>query len=236
MEAAAHVRAVSTPDGASRVASLRGGGPLCLRNIEDVVYMDIAPQSGDDLWLDITIDPGAHLALRGVGGFLTPPDPFGLPSHLTITATVGDGATLDWQPQPTVSVEGSLFRSSTSISLGKGAKLTYVEDICLGLKHKTPGGITSSLQIRRNDQLIVRNTNRLGRDSLDSTSYSAARELRRITTMIRSTDQPIHANPICWHMEAFERSAVASMQLEKLQFDVSVVRRAGAHALSISNN
>ncbi len=228
MDAAAHIRAESSPDGASRITTLRDGNSLHLQSVEDVVYMDVAPQSGDDLWINISIDPGATLALRGVGGFLTPADPFELPSHLTITAAVGKGATLDWQAQPIVSVAGSRFRTSTSIVLDDDAKLTYVEDICLGRPYEEAGGVISSLQIKRRNNMLVQNTNRLGADSEPLLPNSSSDEIRRMTTMVRSTDQPDSANPIRWKMQEFRRSAAARTHVENLELNVSVVRRAAS--------
>lgn len=225
MDAAAHIRAESSPDGASRITTLRDGKSLQFQTIEDVVYMDFTPQSGDDLWINISIDPGATLALRGVGGFLTPADPMGLPSHLAVTAAVGKGATFDWQPQPTVSVAGSRFRSSTSIVLDQEAKLTYVEDICLGRPYEAAGGVISSLQIRRLNELLIRNTNRLGEDAEHSLTEQLSDDIRRMTTMVRSVDQPESDNPIRWKMQEFRRSAAARSRVENLQLDVSVVHR-----------
>ncbi len=97
------------------------------------------PLGGDELHLTVRVGPGASLTVRSVAAMLAQPGPAGRPSVLHAEVEVGDGATLDWDPQPLISVTGSDHRSTTALHLGAAAQVRFAETLLLG-RHLEPGG------------------------------------------------------------------------------------------------
>jgi urease accessory protein len=110
------------------------------------------PLSGDDLSFTVRIGAGASVQMNSVGASMAQPGAHGGPSHLRTSVFVGDGATLEWDLQPTVSVIGSDHRSVTMIEAAPTATVRFVESIWLG-RHDEPSG---QLSVRQ--RLVVGDT------------------------------------------------------------------------------
>ena len=148
MRAAAQVCAA--PGG--RLAELRSEVPLTLRWADGCLYVvgsAFAPLGGDDLALDIVVEPGASLTVRTVAASIAQPSPSGLPSRFAVTARVGAGGSLRWLPEPGVAAVGAVHHADAVVDLAVDAELTWREEVILG-RHGEPGGEwRSTLRVTR---------------------------------------------------------------------------------------
>ena len=88
------------------------------------------------------IGPGARARCRSVAAQLALPVCLDKLSALDVQVEVGDGADVDWWPQPVVSVAASDHRSTTRLDVGDGAAVRWVEELVLGRHHEAPGRIS----------------------------------------------------------------------------------------------
>jgi urease accessory protein len=151
MRARASARAEMTASG-TRVVALRSEAPLVLRETPDALYLvggAGGPLGGDDLALDVEVGPGAHLRVRSAGATLAQPGPHGGSSRLRCTIRVGDGASLDWAPEPLVSVRASDHVVETTVDLAASAWLELHDEIALGRADEAPGRLRSRCRVTR---------------------------------------------------------------------------------------
>src|SRR5690606_16454777 len=67
----------------------------------------------------------------------------------------GEGALLDWSPEPTVSVRGSDHRAETFVDLAAGATCRLVEEFALGRTGEPPGRLATRLRIVREGRPLL---------------------------------------------------------------------------------
>jgi urease accessory protein len=106
------------------------------------------PLGGDDLVLDVTVGDGATLVVRGVAAMLAQPgvDPDER-GRLSIRATVGEGATLDWDPEPTILVEGCRLDLGVSLDAASDACIRWSEELVLGRSGEGSGEVVSRTRV-----------------------------------------------------------------------------------------
>ncbi|HEY8548174.1 MAG TPA: urease accessory protein UreD [Acidimicrobiales bacterium] len=142
---------------------VRSEVPLTLRWADGCLYVvgsGFAPLGGDDLALDVVVEPGATLTVRTVAASIAQPDATGAPSRFSVTARVGEGATLRWLPEPGVAARGAVHRAEATVELAAGAELVWREEVVLG-RHGEPGGRwCSSVDVRTaaGDPILVQTT------------------------------------------------------------------------------
>lgn len=104
------------------------------------------PLGGDTLALDIVVGPRAHLVVRGVAATLALPGAGGEPARLSVRATIGPGACLDWAPEPTIVAHRARLELDTEIEVespSAGTLLRWCEELVLGRSGETPGQVTA---------------------------------------------------------------------------------------------
>ena len=114
------------PGGTVRLPVQRSQAPLILRRTADAVYLvggAAGPLGGDTLELRIEVRAGATLRLRTVAAAVALPGRYGQESLLTVTATVGAGARLEYLPEPTVAADGARHRTGVAVDLAEDATL-----------------------------------------------------------------------------------------------------------------
>lgn len=121
------------------------GGP----HAGGVVWVGTAagPVGGDDLRLRVDVGPGAELRLTSVAASLVLPGPRGDRSATAVAVTAGDGARLWWCPEPTIVAAGADHRADTTVRLGAGVELVWVEEVVLGRHGERAGRLRSRLRI-----------------------------------------------------------------------------------------
>lgn len=118
------VRVIDQPSSALTLAMVNGAaGPL----------------GGDRLRFRLRVGPGAHVAVCSVAAAMAQPGPRGEPSALSVDLDVGQGATLDWRPQSTVSVVGSDHRVVVRLSATSTSTVAMREGVSLGRTGELPG-------------------------------------------------------------------------------------------------
>lgn len=97
------------------------------------------PLGGDRLRFDLRVGAGCLVVVRSVAAALAQPGPRGEHSELDVEITVGAQATLDWSPEPTVSVIGSDHRVRLRLAVDATGTTAFTERISLG-RHAEAGG------------------------------------------------------------------------------------------------
>ena len=97
------------------------------------------PLGGDRLRFRLEVGVGAHVAVRSVAAAMAQPGPAGEPSQLDVDIVVAERASLDWRPQPTVSVVGSDHRAVVRLSATGSSIVTMHEGVSLGRHGEPPG-------------------------------------------------------------------------------------------------
>jgi urease accessory protein len=137
--------------GRSTTSALVAEAPLLLRVTDrtagegvtvQLVGGAAGPLTGDRLSLDIDVCAGARLTMRSVAASLAQPGRVGAGRSVsTVTATVAPGASLDWWPEPLISVAGSDHLQVTRLQLADDtASARWVDELVLG-RHEQPSGI-----------------------------------------------------------------------------------------------
>jgi urease accessory protein len=140
--AGAAIVAEVAADGKTRLPVLRSQAPLVLRRTPGAVYLvggAAGPIGGDRLDLGIEVRDGAALTVRTAAAAVALPGPDGLESVLTVTATVGAGARLEYLPEPLVVAAGARHATDIRVTLAEGASLLLRDELILG-RHGEPGG------------------------------------------------------------------------------------------------
>ncbi|WP_433326040.1 urease accessory protein UreD [Spirillospora sp. CA-294931] len=172
-------RAAVTAEG-TRLTRLRSDGPLALRATPDAVYLVGAaagPLGGDRLELDIDVRPGARLSVRSAATAVALPGPG--QSRMTVRATVGEGAHLDFHPEPTVAAARCDHRAEAFVALAPGATLRWCEEVVLGRHREPPGRHTGRLDVMLDGVPLLRHELRLDVPS----SYATAAVLGGATAV-----------------------------------------------------
>jgi urease accessory protein len=155
LTATAHV--VASADGTFPVLDSRI--PLVLRRTPDAVYLvggAAWPLGGDRLCLDIEVRPHASLRLCTTAASVALPGLAGGESVFRVNATVGDGARLEYLPEPTVIADGARHRMEVSVTLAGTASLLLREELVLG-RHGEKGGYgVTRLSIDRAGRPLLR--------------------------------------------------------------------------------
>src|SRR5690242_4151096 len=146
MRATARIVAEADGRGGTRLTVLRGESPLLVRRTGGrsgggatvhLVGGAAGPLRGDDLRLEITVGPGAHLTVRSVAAQLALPGRPAPPSRLTIHAEVA--GTLRWLPEPLIAAAGCDHHSETRVEVAEGGELLWRDDLVCG-RHAEPSG------------------------------------------------------------------------------------------------
>lgn len=149
----AHAVVVAAPGrraGEVRYRTLRSDPPLLLRPTPAGLHLvggAAGPLGGDELDLEIHVAAGADLRVRSAAASLVLPGS-GI-SDVRVRATVAEGASLDWAPEPTVSVVGSRHRQRSDVHVEAGGVVRWTETLVLGRTGEPGGDLDATLRIER---------------------------------------------------------------------------------------
>lgn len=155
--ATARIVARADGQGTTRLPVLDGDGPFALRRIRGygnqarvcVVGAMSAPLGGDRLGIEATAEAGSALHLTAAAATVALPGRTGEHARYDVWLTVGDGARLDWLPEPLISAAGSDLRMTTTVELAPTARLVLREEQVLGRSGEPTGALRSRLTVRR---------------------------------------------------------------------------------------
>jgi urease accessory protein len=151
----ARARLTTALRGGRTVATeLRSEAPLLLRASPRANHLDVhlvggaaGPLGGDDLRLDVDVGGGSVVVVRSVAAQLAQPDPRGRSSMAVTDVHVRAGASVDWHPEPLISVTGSDHRMVTRLRVEPGATVRWTDTIVLGRTGEPPGRIAARLRV-----------------------------------------------------------------------------------------
>ena len=155
----AHAIVVAGPGrrrGEIRYRTLRSDPPLLLRPTPAGLHLvggAAGPLGGDELDLEVHVEPGADLRVRSAAASLVLPGTGA--SDVRVRATVADGASLDWAPEPTVSVAGSRHRQRSEVQVDDGGRVTWTETLVLGRTAEPGGDLDATLRIERGEATVL---------------------------------------------------------------------------------
>jgi urease accessory protein len=201
--ASAEIAAETDAAGRTRLPVLRSQAPLVLRRTPDAVYLvggAAGPIGGDTLDLRIEVRDGAMLRVRTAAAAVALPGLDGLESVLTVTATVGPGARLEYLPEPVVVAAGARHATLIQVTLAEGACLLLRDELILG-RHGEPGG-ASRTSLRADyagrpllrQALEVSGTDQASAGPAILAGHRAAGTLLHVDTAI-GTDTRAHSSP-----------------------------------------
>jgi urease accessory protein len=170
----AELVAEAGPGGSLRLPVQRSQVPLVLRRTPEAVYLvsgAAGPLGGDTLELRIEVRAGATLRLRTVAAAVALPGRYGEASRLTVAATVGPGARLEYLPEPTVAADGARHRTEVTIRLAADATLLLRDEVLLGRHGERGGACRTRLAVDRDS---ARGWRPLLRHELDVSGTDAA--------------------------------------------------------------
>jgi urease accessory protein len=158
MKASAAAVAERGPAGRTRLTRLRSHSPLVLRATGSTLTMvggAGGPLGGDELTLSVDVLPGARLCVRSAAASVVQPGTQPAAARLTVRVTVGDGAELDWRPEPTVVVAGAELRSDVRVTLAPDARLYWRDVTVLGRHGAPPGRAIARLRVTRGGRALL---------------------------------------------------------------------------------
>ncbi|MGK5677821.1 urease accessory protein UreD [Actinoplanes sp. URMC 104] len=161
MRARSRVAAESDGRGGTRLTVLHSESPLLLRRTGPatlhLVGGGAGPLRGDDLRLEISVGPGAALEIRSVAAQLALPGRGHLPrSRLEVHASVAEGATLRWLPEPLIAAAGCDHLSVTRVDVADGGALLWRDDLVCGRHGEQPGDVVMDTTIRYAGRTLYR--------------------------------------------------------------------------------
>lgn len=182
MHGEALLRVSAGPGGTTRIDEMRSSALVTLRRSGDGVYMVGAaatPIGGDRSTLAVELSHGARLRMRSSAALVSRRGPASEEARWSVRATVGPGASLWWEPEPTVVARGSNLVSEAQVELHDGARLLWRDAVVLGRFGEAPGVWSSSLDIVRGGVPLLRHQVVLGPD--DGPALRAG--MRALTTV-----------------------------------------------------
>jgi urease accessory protein len=201
--ASAEIVAEAAAGGVPRLPVLRSQAPLVLRRTPDAVYLvggAAGPIGGDTLDLRIEVRDGAVLRVRTAAAAVALPGPDGLESVLTVTATVGPGARLEYLPEPVVVSGGARHATVFQVTLAEGASLLLRDELILG-RHGEPGGAArTSLRVDYAGRALLRQALEVSGTDQASPGPAILAGHRAVGTALRAgpavgTDIQAHSGP-----------------------------------------
>jgi urease accessory protein len=147
-----HVEIVVRSDGTGGCTypTLRSSGALAVRATIDGVSLVGAsahPIGGDRLRVDIAVGRQARLSVRSASATLARGGHPPRTSRMDIAATVAEGGTLLWAPEPGIAAEGSDHLCDAIVSLQPTSSLCWSEAVVLGRVGEAAGSWASRLRV-----------------------------------------------------------------------------------------
>jgi urease accessory protein len=169
------------------LSSVRSEPPFAIRRCGDRVVVTgsaASPVGGDRLSLDVVVGAGARLELGTAAATMVWPGAVPAPSTMSTSCVVGDGAHLDWRPQPTVSVAGSDHVITTDVEMAPTATCRLIDELSLGRHGQPSGALEWRLRVQRGGRALVHHVERFGPDVAGFGSVVGAGSARHVCSAV----------------------------------------------------
>lgn len=160
MNGGVRIRTERDAAGRTRIAELTATAPFAAKvtgpGEVHLVGAAAAPLDGDHITIALDVAPGTSLTVRTVAATMAWPSRGGaLASLMELTANVGDGARLQWLPEPLVPVRRCRHELRTTVHVAPTARLVWREEIILGRSNEGPGTLRARTRIERGGQPLL---------------------------------------------------------------------------------
>ncbi|MBW0103868.1 urease accessory protein UreD [Pseudonocardia sp. KRD291] len=212
MRARASLTVERDPDGRSSVRELRSQSPLALvprrgtaagRDPAVTVHLvgsASTPLAGDDVELDVRVGPGADLVLTGVAAAVALPGT-DRPSRLTVRVDVGEGASLQYLPEPTVITARADHRTLLSATMGPGARLRCRDVLVAGRSGERAGRYAGTTRVCDGSRVLLVQTQELGDAVLQgSPAHLAGRRVLGTEFLVWDADPQVASAGDWWSL------------------------------------
>jgi urease accessory protein len=183
-----------------------GGGPtLTLALVNGAA----GPLGGDRYRFRLEVGAGAHVAVCSVAAAMAQPGPRGAASEMIVDLVVGERATLDWGPQPTVSVVGSDHRVVVHLTAAGSSRVVMREGVSLGRTGEPSGRFALRERVTIDEVAVLDHETVLAPGALMGPgAHGPGRNLN--TSVIIDTDLPPPS------VSVTERCAQATVQMSPI--------------------
>lgn len=152
--------------GVSVLTSMRCEAPLVVRVAQcahlpgeplhlSFVNAAAGPLGGDELVLTLRVHDGARVVVRSVGASMAQPGPRGGSSTSLVHVVVGEEASLDWAPLPTISVTGSEHHARSDLAVARSADVHFGDAVSLGRHGEPPGSLAVRQRVERAGSVLL---------------------------------------------------------------------------------
>ncbi|APE34415.1 urease accessory protein [Nocardia mangyaensis] len=152
------------------------------------------PLGGDELDISIVVRPGARLVVRSVAATIA------LPSTATPLSVahwrfeVGEGAELDFDPEPTIVAGGAHHHTVTAVLLAPDARLRLRERVQLGRSGEDGGGWRGDVIADLGEIPLLRHRLELGAGTVTDDRLRAPRALD--SELVYPDDRPVWSGSV----------------------------------------
>jgi urease accessory protein len=141
------------------------------------------PLGGDDLRLSLVVADGARVRVRSVAASMAQPGPLALTSTTVTRLMVGEGAHLDWDLEPTISVRGSVHRARTTIDVASTGSARVAESVWLGRHGEESGVLALRQRVTLAGRAVLDHETVLGAGHLGPGAHGPWRWVRSVATV-----------------------------------------------------
>ncbi|MFJ2663175.1 urease accessory protein UreD [Nocardia fluminea] len=135
------------------------------------------PLGGDELDITIVVRPGARLVVRSVAATIALPGADTVVSNAHWRFDIGEGAELDFDPEPTIVAGGAHHHVVTTVQVAPDARLRLRERVQVGRSGEDDGGWRGDLLAELGEVPLLRHRLELGAGSSTDDQLSGARAL-----------------------------------------------------------
>jgi urease accessory protein len=150
----------------TKIVTLASNPPIAAKVLPGPVLLLVGSSAGllegDVVTVDLVLGPGAHLTVRSTAATLAHPCPGGRMTRSDVRASLGEGATLAWLPEPLVACAGCHHVSHSTLSLAAGAVAVWNEACALGRSGEEPGRVETRLDAELCGRPLLRDALRVG--------------------------------------------------------------------------
>ncbi|MEX0847974.1 MAG: urease accessory protein UreD [Ilumatobacteraceae bacterium] len=141
------------------------------------------PLGGDELHLSLVVADGARVRVRSVAASMAQPGPTDAWSTTLTRLVVGEGAHLDWDLEPTISVCGSRHRARTTLDVAATGSATVAESVWLGRHGQDPGVLALRQRVTEAGRAVLDHETVLGAGRLGPGAHGPWRWVRSVITI-----------------------------------------------------
>ncbi|WP_194824736.1 urease accessory protein UreD [Nocardia sp. XZ_19_231] len=152
------------------------------------------PLGGDELDITIVVRPGARLVVRSVAATIALPGVATMLSNAHWRFDIGEGAELDFDPEPTIVAGGAHHHTVTTVRVAPDARLRLRERVQVGRSGEDGGGWRGDLLADVGEVPLLRHRLELGAGASTDDRLTAPRALD--SELVYPDDRPVWSGSV----------------------------------------